>query len=403
MSALANEWWIAAIAILVAMNPISTAPIYLAMTDGMTTDQRKGLIRDATALAAIVSLAICWIGNAMLSAIGVTIGDLRIAGGLTLIGLGFHDLVLSRQIRKTRHTVDIGAVPIGVPLMVGPATMTTLMIGAEEGGYILTTLALPAQSGALLGGDVQRASCDSDHWGLRCQSLREIHVTDPHGHRCRHGSSYRYGAGKLNYWPQATPFPLIVFMATHLIRWLLTDGTKFQATHELLKATCTHLRHMGIPVDRAFVGSVVSHPQVSGMSSVYEHPTQTSRDRLVPNEIVARGLQQSDSPIGHTLHTNQSLRAQLELGQTYKMQDLQELRDSGYTDYVAFPLLLHAEPTGAVAFATMRGGGFTDEDVSTLEQLTPALSIVVAQQTSEQDSARAASKLPGPRCWKKGL
>ena len=173
-------------------------------------------------------------------------------------------------------------------------------------------------------------------------------------------------------------------MATHLIRWLLTDGTKFQATHELLKATCTHLRHMGIPVDRAFVGSVVSHPQVSGMSSVYEHPTQTSRDRLVPNEIVARGLQQSDSPIGHTLHTNQSLRAQLELGQTYKMQDLQELRDSGYTDYVAFPLLLHAQPTGAVAFATMRGGGFTDEDVSTLEQLTPALSIVVAQQTSER-------------------
>ena len=142
MNALANEWWIAAIAILVAMNPISTAPIYLAMTDGMSTDQRKGLIRDATALAAVVSLAICWIGNAMLSAIGVTIGDLRIAGGLTLIGLGFHDLVLSRQIRKTRHTVDIGAVPIGVPLMVGPATMTTLIIGAEESGYILTTLAL---------------------------------------------------------------------------------------------------------------------------------------------------------------------------------------------------------------------------------------------------------------------
>jgi len=173
-------------------------------------------------------------------------------------------------------------------------------------------------------------------------------------------------------------------MATHLIRWLLTDGTKIEATHLLLKATCTHLRHMGIPVDRTFVGSVVSHPQVSGMSSMYEHPTSTSRDLLVPNEIVARGIQQGDSPIGYALNTKQNLRAQLQLGQTFQMQDLIELRESGYTDYVAFPLLLHAEPTGAIAFATMRGGGFTDEDIHTLEQLTPALSMVVAQNTSER-------------------
>ena len=173
-------------------------------------------------------------------------------------------------------------------------------------------------------------------------------------------------------------------MATHLIRWLLTDGTKITSTHELLKATSTHLRHMNVPVDRAFVGSVIAHPQVSGMSSIYEHPTGISRDLLVPNEIVARGIHQSDSPIGHTLHTNQALRAQLELGQTFQMQDLVELRESGYTDYVAFPLLLHAEPTGAIAFGTMRGGGFTDQHIAILEQLTPALSLVIAQKTSER-------------------
>ena len=57
-------------------------------------------------------------------------------------GLGFHDLVLSRLSQTAQDPSDIGAVPIGVPLMVGPATMTTLMVSAEESGYLNTTAAL---------------------------------------------------------------------------------------------------------------------------------------------------------------------------------------------------------------------------------------------------------------------
>ena len=142
METMVTQWWVSSIAILVAMNPVSTAPIYLSMTDGMSNADRSTIIRDATALAAVVALSICLIGNTMLSVIGVTIGDLRIAGGIILIGLGFHDLVLSRHSRTVQDPSDIGAVPIGVPLMVGPATMTTLMVSAEESGYLNTTAAL---------------------------------------------------------------------------------------------------------------------------------------------------------------------------------------------------------------------------------------------------------------------
>jgi len=142
MHSLLSEWWVTAIAIFVAMNAVSTAPIYLAMTEGMDNKDRPSLVRDATLMAAVVAICICFLGNNILELMGVTIPDLRIAGGLILMGLGFHDLVLSRQDRKSRSMGDIGAVPIGVPLMVGPATMTTLMIGAEESGHAITSLAL---------------------------------------------------------------------------------------------------------------------------------------------------------------------------------------------------------------------------------------------------------------------
>ena len=142
MNVLLSQWWVITIAIFVAMNVVSTAPIYLAMTDGMKNSERPALVRDATAMAAVVALVICFLGNSLLTLMGVTLEDLRIAGGIVLIGLGFHDLVHSRQERKSRSMGDIGPVPIGVPLMVGPATMTTLMIGAEQSGQLLTSLAL---------------------------------------------------------------------------------------------------------------------------------------------------------------------------------------------------------------------------------------------------------------------
>jgi multiple antibiotic resistance protein len=142
MNALLSEWWVITIAIFVAMNVVSTAPIYLAMTEGMELKDRPALVRDATVMAAVVAIVICFLGNSILTLMGVTLVDLRIAGGMVLMGLGFHDLVHSRQDRKSRSMGDIGPVPIGVPLMVGPATMTTVMIGAEESGHLLTSFAL---------------------------------------------------------------------------------------------------------------------------------------------------------------------------------------------------------------------------------------------------------------------
>ena len=173
-------------------------------------------------------------------------------------------------------------------------------------------------------------------------------------------------------------------MSQHLTRWLLTDGTKIDEIHLLLRSTTVHLRHMGIPVDRMLTGTLVKHPQVSGFSSTYEHPTGKSRDQMIPNETVDANLPKSNSPIGHILQTTQPMRAYLEHGQTHKMADLQHLASEGYTDYLAFPLLSQGALQGAISFATLRGGGFTDEQTAFLEQLVPALSIVIAQKVDHR-------------------
>ena len=121
-------------------------------------------------------------------------------------------------------------------------------------------------------------------------------------------------------------------MPDHLTRWLLTDGTLIQGLDQLLQATSTHLRHMGIPVDRSFVGTVIPHPQVAGIGAVYEHPTKSSRTLEVSHERFETMRHADRSPMGQVFHTGRSMRAFLEGGQTHQMEDLIDLSEQGYTD-----------------------------------------------------------------------
>ena len=123
--------WVAGLAIFVSMNVLTTAPIYVGLTDGVEKHKRAPLVRAAVILAGIVALLMTVVGTDLLRLLGVTIADLKVAGGLVLLGLGFHDLVLSRGQRMAQAAEDVGPVPIGVPLVVGPATMTTLIVMSE--------------------------------------------------------------------------------------------------------------------------------------------------------------------------------------------------------------------------------------------------------------------------------
>ena len=142
MSISLAHFWVVSMSLFVAMNLVTTAPIYVSITEGLPDEDRPQLVRSAVVLAGIVAMVMAAVGVDLLKIMGVTIQDLRIAGGIVLLGLGFHDLVLSRGDRKRKTVDDVGPVPIGVPLLVGPATMTTLIVASESHGSAVAALAL---------------------------------------------------------------------------------------------------------------------------------------------------------------------------------------------------------------------------------------------------------------------
>ncbi|RLC39003.1 MAG: MarC family protein, partial [Candidatus Coatesbacteria bacterium] len=81
-------------------------------------------------------------GKAIFLFLGVTIADFQIAGGIILLLLAISDLTSEPKQQRTPKIDDIGIVPIGMPLILGPAALTVLMMSLDNFGIIISLLSL---------------------------------------------------------------------------------------------------------------------------------------------------------------------------------------------------------------------------------------------------------------------
>ncbi|MBI5098339.1 MAG: MarC family protein [Nitrospirae bacterium] len=129
------------IPIFVAMDVFAVLPIFISVTSEIAEDQKKIVVRHSIITALAVSLAFVAVGEAVFRILGITVDDFKIAGGLVLLVIAVLDLLrYSGERRKIEDT--IGVVPIGVPLIVGPAVLTTLIVLIDHYGVTPTIISL---------------------------------------------------------------------------------------------------------------------------------------------------------------------------------------------------------------------------------------------------------------------
>jgi multiple antibiotic resistance protein len=129
------------IPLFVAIDVTATLPIFLSLTHAMTDSEKRSVTRQSTFTALAVSLVFVVVGEAVFSILGITVNDFKIAGGLILLVLAILELMKDTEEGK-RPTGTIGVVPIGVPLIVGPAVLTTLIVLINHYGIVPTTISL---------------------------------------------------------------------------------------------------------------------------------------------------------------------------------------------------------------------------------------------------------------------
>jgi len=115
----------------IAIDTLGNLPFVVSMSEGMTGHERHKMIHVAVITATVVGLIFLFFGQFILNVLNIKVGSFAIAGGLIL-------LVLSIKYMTTGQAVDLikeemaAVVPIGTPLTVGPATITTLLLLATQ-------------------------------------------------------------------------------------------------------------------------------------------------------------------------------------------------------------------------------------------------------------------------------
>ncbi|MBI4710757.1 MAG: MarC family protein [Nitrospirae bacterium] len=129
------------IPIFVAIDIFAVLPIFISVTGELRDTEKKTIIRHSIITALLVSIAFVAVGEVVFRILGITVADFKIAGGLVLLVIAVLDLLrFGAERRKVEDAV--GVVPIGVPLIVGPAVLTTLLVLIDHYGIIPTVISL---------------------------------------------------------------------------------------------------------------------------------------------------------------------------------------------------------------------------------------------------------------------
>lgn len=132
------------IALFVSIDAVGALPLLTSLTRDMSPYERKKIVNKATIAALTMGIVFVFGGQFIFSFLGITENDFRVAGGILLLVFAIKDLSSSSNHQGTETPHSIGIVPIAIPIMMGPAALTTLMIGAKEYGLFLTVISLVA-------------------------------------------------------------------------------------------------------------------------------------------------------------------------------------------------------------------------------------------------------------------
>ncbi|MBO3760315.1 MarC family protein [Ciceribacter sp. L1K23] len=132
--------------LLVTVDPPGLAPLFLGLTQGMTSTQRRQVAIRGSLIAFGILTVFALFGASILGALGISMGAFRIAGGLMLFAIAFEMIFEKRQERKEKttdtaitkdHIHNLAVFPLAIPLIAGPGAISaTVLIGSSLDGWL---------------------------------------------------------------------------------------------------------------------------------------------------------------------------------------------------------------------------------------------------------------------------
>ena len=134
-----QEFGLTFVPLFVAMDAIGVLPILVPLTQDMKAKERSRTVRLAVITALGLGLGFVAVGKGVFLLLGIEVADFLVAGGIILFLLAAKDLITGKMVEAQASVgADmLGVVPLGTPLVVGPAVLTTLLILIDQYSIII--------------------------------------------------------------------------------------------------------------------------------------------------------------------------------------------------------------------------------------------------------------------------
>lgn len=129
------------IPIFVAIDAVGVLPIFVSLTEGMEQRQKIKVIVQSMFTAVCLAVGFVFLGKGVFKVLGITMGDFMVAGGAILFCLAITDIINPVK-RRRIPSQELGVVPLGTPLIVGPAVLTISMVIISQYGLIATLISV---------------------------------------------------------------------------------------------------------------------------------------------------------------------------------------------------------------------------------------------------------------------
>lgn len=120
------------VAVFVLADALGNIPLVLVLTKGMEPEQRTKVVDRASVVATGVLLLFAFGGQFLLNYLEISMGSLRVAGGLLLLLIALKMLEGELDTPIVEEARDVAITPLALPLLAGPGTLTTVMLMMSE-------------------------------------------------------------------------------------------------------------------------------------------------------------------------------------------------------------------------------------------------------------------------------
>lgn len=123
--------------LVVTIDPPGLAPIFLGLTQGMNTAEKRLTALRGTFIAFCILVVFAIAGESILKVMGISLGAFRIAGGLLLFAISFEMIFGRREARKQKaseeaitkdHIQNLSVFPLALPLIAGPGAISATIL-----------------------------------------------------------------------------------------------------------------------------------------------------------------------------------------------------------------------------------------------------------------------------------